>query len=159
MSPTIFTHLAAALIAAALTWTYQGAKIDAAVADAKAKASQVKAEAADAMTEAVKNARTEERAVAKTYQEALNAARTRESLLRAELDGLRLANDSLRDQSATAARLLAAAPPAAVLEYATAVGELLGDCRAAYAGVVEKADGHASDVRTHREAWPKGVSP
>lgn len=155
----IYTHIIVAALAALLTWTYQEARIDAAIADAKAKASQVKAEAADAMTEAVQTARNEERAVAKTYQEALNAARTRESLLRTELGALRVANDSLRDQNADAARRLATAPPAAVLEYATAVGELFGDCRAAYAGMVEKADGHASDVRTHREAWPKGVSP
>ena len=155
----IYAHIIVAALAALLAWTYQEARIDAAIADAKAKASLVKAEAADAMTEAVQTARNEERAVAKTYQEALNAARTREALLRTELDALRVTADSLRDQSASAARLLAAAPPAAVLEYALAVNAVFDDCRAAYEGMVEKADGHASDVRTHREAWPKGVSP
>ncbi len=63
-------------------------------------------------------------------------------------------SDGLRDQSAEAARRLAAAPPAAVLEYAAALGAVFQDCRAAYGGMVEKADGHAGDVRAHREAWP-----
>ncbi len=63
-------------------------------------------------------------------------------------------SDGLRDQSAEAARRLAAAPPAAVLEYAAALGAVFQDCRAAYGWMVEKADGHAGDVRTHREAWP-----
>nr|WP_255594904.1 hypothetical protein [Acidovorax sp. sif1233] len=144
----------AAIVAALAAWFYQDARMDAAVANVRLEMAGAKVQAAGEKLEAVKEARAEERAITTTYQESLNAARTRETLLRTEIDHLRLVSDGLRDQSAEAARRLAAAPPAAVLEYATALGAVFNDCRAAYGGMVEKADGHASDVRTHREAWP-----
>ena len=143
----IYTHLIAAAVAALAAWFFQDNRYTAELAELHLEVSEDK-------RKAVTTARAEERAVNKTYQEALNAARTREALLRTELDRLHRVSDGLRDQSAEAARRLAAAPPAAVLEYATALGAEFQDCRAAYGGMVEKADGHASDVRTHREAWP-----
>jgi len=88
------------------------------------------------------------------FQGALNASLKREALQRLELDGLRRVNDGLRDQNADAARRLAAAPPAAVLEYATALGVVFEDCRAAYGDLAAKAAGHASDVVTAHDAWP-----
>ena len=154
MNVTLITHLAAAVIAAAAAWAFQGARMDAAVADVRLEMSEARITAAGEKLQAVKEARADERAINKTYVEALNAARTREALLRTEIDHLRFVSDGLRDQNATAARLLAAAPPSAVLEYATALGAVFEDCRAAYGGMVEKADGHAGDVRAHREAWP-----
>ena len=143
----IYTHLIAAAVAALAAWFFQDNRYTADLAEVRLEASEDK-------RKAVTTARNEERAINKTYVEALNVARTRESLLRTEIDHLRGVSDGLRDQSAEAARRLAAAPPAAVLEYATALGAVFEDCRAAYAGMVEKADGHASDVRTLREAWP-----
>lgn len=147
MNLTLVTHLIAALVAAAGVWAFQDARMDAAVAD-------VRLEQSNERMGAVSKSRAEERAINSTYQGALNAARTREALLRTEIDHLHRVSDGLRDQNADATRRLAAAPPAAVLEYALAVNSVFNDCRAAYAGMVEKADGHASDVRTLREAWP-----
>ena len=147
MNLSLITHLVVALAAAAGVWVFQAARMDAAVAD-------VRLEQSNERLGAVTQARADERAITKTYQGALNAARDREALLRTELDHLHRASDELRDQNADAARRLAAAPPAAVLEYALALGAVFEDCRAAYAGMVEKAEGHASDVRTLREAWP-----
>ena len=154
MNLTLITHLAAAVVAAAAAWAFQGARMDSAVAGVRLELSEAKTKAVGEKLQAVKEARADERAINKTYQEALNAARTREALLRTEIDHLRLVSDGLRDQNATAARLLAAAPPDAVLEYATALGVVFEDCRAAYGWMVEKADGHVSDVRTLRETWP-----
>ena len=154
MSLSLITHLAAALVATAGVWIFQDARMDAAVAGVRLEVANAKTKAAGEKLQAVKEARADERAINKTYQEALNAARTREALLRTELDHLHRVSDGLRDQSAEAARRLAAAPPAAVLEYATALGVVFNDCRAAYAGMVEKADGHAGDVRTLQDAWP-----
>ena len=139
----IYTHLIAAAVAALAAWFFQDNRYTAELAEVRLEASEDK-------RKAVTTARNEERAINKTYVEALNVARTRESLLRTEIDHLRLVSDGLRDQSAEAARRLAAAPPAAVLEYATALGAVFEDCRAAYAELVPKTDGHASDVRTHR---------
>lgn len=143
----IYTHLAAAVIAALAAWFFQDNRYTAELAEVRLEASEDK-------RKAVTTARNEERAINKTYVEALNAARTRETLLRTEIDHLRGVSDGLRNQNADAARRLAAAPPAAVLEYATALGDVFQDCRAAYAELVPKADGHAGDARTHREAWP-----
>ncbi|KQO12523.1 hypothetical protein ASF11_15935 [Acidovorax sp. Leaf76] len=147
MNLSLITHLVSAIVAAAGVWIFQDARWEADVAD-------MRFAAADNQLQAVTKARATERAVNKTYQEALNAARTREALLRTELDHLHRVSDGLRDQSAEAVRRLAEAPPAAVLEYATALGAVFNDCRAAYAGMVEKADGHAGDVATLRNAWP-----
>ena len=154
MSLSLITHLVTAVLAAAAAWFYQDARMDAAVADVRLEMSHADVRAAGEVVRSVKQARADERAITTTYQEALNAARTREALLRTEVDHLRRVSDGLRDQSAEAARRLAAAPPAAVLEYASALGAVFNDCRAAYAGMVEKADGHAGDVRTLRDAWP-----
>lgn len=147
MNLALITHLAAALVAAAGAWFFQDARWDAEVAELRYEASEDK-------RKAVTTARSDERAITKTYQGALNAARTREAHLRTELDRLHRVSDELRDQNADSARRLAAAPPSAVLEYATALGAVFEDCRAAYAELVPKADGHASDARTLREAWP-----
>ena len=154
MSITLITHLAAAVVAAAAAWAFQDARMDAAVANVRLEMSAAKVKATSEKLQAVKEARADERAINKTYVEALNAARTREALLRTEIDHLRRVSDGLRGQNADAARRLAAAPPTAVLEYATALGAVFEECRAAYGGMVEKADGHAGDVRAHREAWP-----
>lgn len=151
---TLITHLLAAGVTATAVWVFQDARRDAAVADVRLQQANAEVRAAGELVRSVKQARADERAINKTYREALNAARTREALLRTELDHLRLVSDGLRDQSAEAARRLVAAPPAAVLEYATALGAVFEDCRAAYGGMVEKADGHAGDVRALREAWP-----
>ena len=143
----IYTHLIAAVVAALAAWFFQDNRYTAELAELRLEASEDK-------RKAVTTARNEERAVNKTYQEALNAARSRETLLRTEIDHLRLVSDGLRDQNATAARLLAAAPPSAVLEYATALGAVFEDCRAAYGDMAEKATGHADDAQTLIEAWP-----
>lgn len=147
MNLSLITHLVVALAAAAGVWVFQDARMDAAVAD-------VRLEQTNERLGAVIQARADERAITKTYQGALNAARDRETLLRTELDRLHRVSDELRDQNADGARRLAAAPPGAVLEYAIALGAVFEDCRAAYAELVQKTDGHAGDARTLREAWP-----
>ena len=147
MSVRAITHLAAAGLAAFLTWNYQGARLGADLAEARADSTSEKLAASTAQ-------RAAEKAINTKYQEALNAARTREALLRRDLDQLRAVSDSLREQSADAARRLASAPPAAVLEYATAVNAVYDDCRAAYGDMAAKAAGHAADVQALGAAWP-----
>lgn len=100
----IYTHLIAAAVAALAAWFFQDNRYTAELAELRLEASEDK-------RKAVTTALNDERAITKTYQGALNAARTRETLLRTEVDHLRLVSDGLRDQSAEAARRLAAAPP------------------------------------------------
>lgn len=147
MSLRLLTHLIVAGVAAAAVWTFQDARMDAAVADTRLAGMEEKLQAQT-------QGRANERVISKTYIEALNAARTREAALRTDLRNLHAVSDSLREQNTHAARQLAAATPTAIIEYATALGTVFDDCRAAYAGMVEKADGHASDVRTITQAWP-----
>ena len=154
MSVRAITHLAAAGLAAFLTWNYQGARLGADLAEARAETVGKKLAVVTAQRAADARVRRAEQSINTNYQEALNAARTREALLRRDLDQLRAVSDSLREQSADAARRLASAAPAAVLEYATAVNAVYDDCRAAYGEMAAAAAGHASDIRTLRGAWP-----
>lgn len=154
MNLTLITHLLVAGVTAAAVWAFQDARMDAAVADVRLEQSNAEVRAAGELVRSVKQARADERAINKTYVEALNVARTRESLLRTEIDHLRGVSDGLRDQNADAARRLAAAPPAAVLEHAIALGAVFEDCRAAYAELAEEADGHVSFIRLMQQAWP-----
>ena len=147
MNITLITSFVAAIVAAAAAWAFQDARYTAELAE---QALTHKT----AELDAVSRVRSDERAITKTYQGALNAARTREAHLRTELDRLHRVSDELRDQNADGARRLAAAPPAAVLEYAIALGVVFNDCRAAYGDLAEEADGHVSFIRLMQQAWP-----
>lgn len=148
----MYTHAIAALLGAAIAatsaWNIQGWRLGGQITALQAQhaAAQAKAEA---------DARAAQLTIDTTYQEALNAARTREVSLRRERDAARTESDGLREQSLDAARRLAAAPHATVLDYATTAGELLADCSRGYQELAATADGHANDVRTLIEAWPQ----
>ncbi len=154
MNLTLITHLLVAGVTAAAVWAFQDARMDAAVADVRLEQSNAEVRAAGELVRSVKQARADERAINKTYVEALNAARTREIALRRDRDAARHESDGLRDQLSDAARRIAGAPPASVAEYATTVSELLAVCSRERAFFADKADGHAADVRTLIEAWP-----
>ena len=154
MIPALYTHAAAAALAAFLVWAYQGARLGAELAEARLETTTQQLEVSTAQRAADARVRQAEQAINAKYQGALDAARTREALLRRDLDQLRAVSDGLREQSADAARRLASAPPAAVLEYATALGVVFEDCRAAYGDMAAKAAGHTTDVQTLGAAWP-----
>ena len=143
----IYTHLAAAAIAALAAWFFQDNRYTAELAG-------LRLEHADAVIKATSTLRAEQHAITTKYEGALNAARTRETSLRRDTDAARAESDSLREQLSYAARRIADAPPAAVAEYAATVGGLFADCSRSYQELAGKADGHAADVRTLTEAWP-----
>ena len=109
---------------------------------------------AKAYTKSLEELRTAQDKINTGYQGALNAARIRETALRRDLAAADSESDGLRAQLSDAARRLADAPPTTVLEYATTVNQLFADCSRGYQELAGKADGHAADVRTFREAWP-----
>jgi len=154
MSVRAITHLAAAGLAAFLTWSYQGARLGAELAEARLEATTQQLEVSTAQRAADARVRQAEHAINTKYQGALNAARDREALLRRDRDHLLAVSDGLREQSADAAGRLANAPPAAVLEYATTVNAVYDDCRAAYGDMAAKAYGHAIDAQSIIDAWP-----
>lgn len=157
----IVTHLIAMAIAAALAfagaWNYQENHYEAKIGAMKVAATKEKVDAFAAHVKEVDRVRTDEQAKAATYQGALNEARTREISLRRERDAARNDAERMREQTASDARRLAdpRTPATTVLEYANAAGELLADCSRRYQEVAGAADGHASDVRTFLEAWPR----
>ena len=147
-----YTTVIAALVPAVLsalaaTWVQGNAY--------KARVAALQAQHATAQAKAEADARATQLTIDTTYQEALNAARSRETVLRRERDAARTESDGLREQSAAAARRLADAPHATVLDYATTASELLADCGRSYQELASTADGHAADVRTLTEAWPR----
>ena len=138
-------------------WQLQENSYEAKIGAMKVAATKEKVDAFAAHTKEVDRVRTDEQAKAATYQGALNEARTREISLRRERDVARSDAERMREQTASDARRLAdpRTPAATVLEYANAAGELLADCSRRYQEVAGAADGHASDVRTFLEAWPR----
>ncbi len=148
MNLTIIACAISAALAAAGTWAFEDARHRAALGE-------IRVEQSNAALRAQTQARTAEQSITRRYTEALNAAQNRQITLRADANSARVESDRLREQSADAARRIAAAPPAAVAEYATAVGELLADCSRRYQELGAKADGHAADVRTLIDAWPR----
>ena len=158
MIPGLYTYAATAIVAGALAfgagWKVQAWRYDAQIAD-------IKAAQAQALALANEEASRNFRAITTKYEGALNAARTRETVLRRNADLARTESDGLRSQLTDAARRIAAAPPASVAEYATTVSHLFSDCSRRYQELGVQADGHANDVRTLVEAWPvmEGGSP
>lgn len=156
MIPALYTHTAAALLGAALAattaWQVQDWRLGGQIARLNATHATERARAQQA-------AWTAERANALKYQGALNDARTREAALQRDAARTRAESDGLREQATDAARRIASAAPAAVAEYATAVGELLADCSRRYQAMAAAADGHAADARALSEAWPGMTTP
>ncbi|MDD0837935.1 hypothetical protein PSQ40_05055 [Curvibacter sp. HBC61] len=148
MSTNLIAFIVGAVLAGLGSWTFQDTR-------RAAEVSEIRLAQATAEADAREKALAEERAITTRYEGALNAARTREAALRRDVDSARAESDRLRDQNADAARRLASAPAGAVLEYALAVNQLFDQCQREYQGLAAKADGHASDVLTLIEAWPK----
>ena len=88
-------------------------------------------------------------------QEAQANGLKREETIRTLAAAVGKSSDSLRN-TANAIRLgLPNATVEAARTAADAFATVFTDCQRRYADVAEKADGHASDVRTLEEAWPQ----
>ena len=102
-----------------------------------------------------KQARATEKLLFDRLQEAQSNARKRETQLKRDVDSARAIAGGLRDQLTNATSRLPSASCDSSRQYATTVSELLGECAAAYQGVAEQADRHASDAVMLLEAWPR----
>ncbi len=146
----IYTHVAAVLLAALAAWFFQDARMDAAVAE-------VRLEQTNERLDAVSQARADERAITKNYQEAINEATKRETKLRADADTARRTVDGLRGTLYEFRASLPGASTAALITRADTAAELFGACVNEYRSVAESADRHASDAVMLIEAWPSNV--
>lgn len=143
----IYTHLIAAAVAALAAWFFQDNRYTAELAELRLEASEDK-------RKAVTTARNDERAITKTYQEALNAATKRETKLRADADAARRTVDGLRGTLYDFRASLPGASTAALITRADTAAELFGACVNEYRSVAESADRHAADAVMLIEAWP-----
>ena len=151
ISPAVIKALLIAAVAVALGFAWngfikheQGIGYDRAVAEYNVKLLAAK-EAAD----------RREQELTTQVQEAQANGLKREETIKALAAAVGKSSDSLRN-TANAIRLgLPHATVEAARTAADAFATVFTDCQRRYADVAEKADGHASDVRTLEEAWPQ----
>lgn len=152
--PALYTHLGAAAVAAALAWQFQGARLGAELAEARLETTSQQLATSTAQRAADARARQAEKAVAATYQGALNDALKKQTALQAAADRAGRERDGLRKQLSAAEQRLADASPGALIEYASTLNQLFGQCSERYTRLAAAADGHAADAATCRAAWP-----
>lgn len=148
MNLLLASTAAAAVISGALAfgsaWKIQSWRMD---AQEKARAEQI----IEAQKLAFRRYEVDQERVFK----AQNAATARTQQLRLAVDAARNDLDGLRRTSDEANRRIAAASADTLRQYATTANSVLAECTRAYLGVAEKAQGHANDVGTLTESWPK----
>ena len=154
MIPALYTHLGAAAVAAALAWQFQGARLGAELAEARLETTTQQMATSTAQRAADARVRQAEQAVAATYQGVLNDALKKQTALQAAADRAGRERDGLRKQLSAAEQRLADASPGALIEYASTLNELFGQCSERYTRLAAAADGHAADAATCRAAWP-----
>ena len=107
------------------------------------------------LIEAKERADKRERELTAQVKEAQDNGLKREETIRTLAAAVGKSSDSLLN-TANAIRLgLPHATVEAARTAADAFATVFTDCQRRYADVAEKADGHANDVRTLEEAWPK----
>ena len=151
---TVYSGLLAAALGAALAWYFQAARLGADLADERLLASQYREQIADERTAAGRRLLAVERTVNDKYQGALNAAIQKQTALQAAADRAHRERDGLRKQLSDAEQRLADASPAALIEYASTLNRVFGQCSQRYTELAIRADGHAADAATCRAAWP-----
>ena len=143
----IYTHVAAAILAAAIAatgawkvqdWRYNAKEKERAEQQLESERLRAKA-----------NLRNAENVIA-----AQNAAASRISQLRLDAAGARATADGLRTSISTALSR-ADNDLAACTDTANSIGKLLDQCGTAYQELGAVADRHASDIKTLIDAWPR----
>ena len=86
---------------------------------------------------------------------AVKQGEDRAKLLQASADAAAATNRGLRNTLDNIKSSLPATTLEACRNTAVTLAAVFGDCTARYGSLAEKADRHASDVRTLTEAWPR----
>lgn len=147
----VLTLLAAALasaLSAGGAWIWQANAYTAKIAAMeKAQAEQTATAIKKALDDTVKLQRKKDAA--------LKSAEARSAALRAAAAVAAAESDSLRTQLAEARLRLPDATATACRAYALSLNTVLDQCQRRIGELASKADGHAADVRTLLESWPK----
>ena len=150
----VMRYAAALAVGAVLAWGAQGWRMAEQVQAGKTALETLRREHAESLTRATGSALHTTIAWQKVKDDATDRAQERAKAQAASAAAAVRERDSLRHALATASRRLPDATPSACTEYATAVGGLLDQCSAAHQELARSCDGHVSDVRLMREAWP-----
>ena len=100
-------------------------------------------------------ARMREQELTSKLQEAQNAAKQRETTLRADADRARSAVAWLRNDLAAIRNGLSSATTETCAITANAAIDVFGQCTEEYRAMAEVADRHANDAKMIHEAWPE----
>ena len=148
----VYTHLAAAIVGAAIAavgaWQVQGWRYGEQIASINTKHAQQSEAAAKSALRMTEHYRENADAAVRKAEERLAQNKRDADRLRGELDGLRGDLASVPERITSATR-------EAVNQYATAATVVFDQCVRRYSDVAQAATGHAADVKTLMEAWPK----
>lgn len=139
------------LVGAWLAWLVQEIRLDGVKVEFATYKAQVEQQAVEARYAALK----QKEAWIKEKEDAEVNAVLREAQLRSERDRAVAAGRRLRDDLTTLRTRLPNAIPSAVLATADTLAGVLDQCQSDYRALAEVCDGHASDVQTLIDAWPK----
>ena len=148
---TSWPLILSALGGAWLALSIQGFRLDDLKHDFAGYKTQVEQQAVEARQAALK----QKEQWIKERDDAEQKAAEREATLRTERDRAIAGARRLRDDLTTLRARLPNAIPSACIATADALAGLLDQCQQEYRVMGEIADGHASDVQTLMEAWPK----
>ena len=145
---------AALAVGAVLAWGAQSWRVGAQVQAGKTAIESLQRAHAEALTRATGAALTTTLRWQKDKDDAIDQAQQRAKTQAASAAAAVRERDSLRHALATASRRLPGAAQPACTDYGAAVSGLLDQCATAHQELARSCDGHASDVRLMREAWP-----
>lgn len=150
--PVLTLSLLAAALASALSaggaWIWQANAY-------AAKISEMEKAQAEQTAKAVTKALDDTLKLQRKKDAALKAAEVRAAALRAAAAGAAAESDGLRAQLAEARMQLPSATCSSVTRYADTLSQLYEQCQGRLVSLARAADGHAADVRTLLESWPK----
>lgn len=150
--------IVAALFGAVLTWYVLAGRFEANAANLKLDYQKRATQAAELHVLALQKANAKFDQMQKEKDHAIERASIRAATNANALAASRLQLDSLRRDLSDARARIAAAPVAALREYANTVSDLYGECEAELTETAAAATGHASDVQMILDAYPKEVN-
>ena len=146
------THIATAAIAGVLAfgagWQVQAWRYGEQIAT-------IKQQHTDAALSSARNALKLTEHYRENADAAVRKAEARAAQNKRDADSLRAELDGLRGDLADVPERIRGATREAVDQYAAAATVVFGECAARYSDLAGTATGHASDVQTLMDAWPK----
>lgn len=144
----MWAYVGVAVAAGLVGWTAQGWKLGEEINGLKAEHAEMVASSAKSALKLTEHYR-------ENADAAVRKAEARSAQNKRDADGLRDELDGLRGDLATVPDRIRNASREAVDQYATTASLVFDQCIRRYSEMAGAAQGHASDVQTLMDAWPK----